>query len=317
MSKTVHQYKTTSLSSQTTSTALTFDSTTTTGRSILVLIAGGHVSGYDVTTPDAVTDNKSNTYVEIADTGLYGSSRNRLMAFVCHNATGGASHQVTVNHLRTTNNGVAIALIEFSSTSAIGTDKVGTNFDDTSPVTTTATASGANTDANALVFGFAAWPNAAAQITGTLDGDFTSLFTSMSAVDYRLNGHCGYYVASGTETSAFTATVASTDTVLGALVLTFSDDGQKYVKLLAHSSAASATGVEGVVLSAARDTVIGEFTGQAFEASLESGEAVLLIPVDDITPDGSALTTTDTPLVSAYNSTYGTVGLGSATVIEV
>jgi hypothetical protein len=93
----------------------------------------------------------------------------------------------------------------------------------------------------------------------------------------------------------------------------------RYVKLLAHSSAASATGVEGVVLNAARDTVIGEFTGQAFEASLEGspGEAVLLIDVADITPDGYTLTTSDTPLVFAYNATDGTVGEGSATVVEV
>jgi hypothetical protein len=91
----------------------------------------------------------------------------------------------------------------------------------------------------------------------------------------------------------------------------------RYVKLLALADAASATGVEGVVLNAARDTVIGEFTGQAFEASLESGEAVLLIDVADIIPDGSTLTTLDTPIVFAYNSTDGTVGEGSATVIEV
>jgi hypothetical protein len=91
----------------------------------------------------------------------------------------------------------------------------------------------------------------------------------------------------------------------------------KYLKLFAHSSAASATAVEGVVLNAARDTVIGEFTGQAFEATLESGEAVLLVPVEDITPDGSTLTTADTPLVFAYNTTDATAGPGTATVIEV
>jgi hypothetical protein len=91
----------------------------------------------------------------------------------------------------------------------------------------------------------------------------------------------------------------------------------KYLKLLAHSSAASATDVEGVVLNAARDTVIGEFSGQAFEATLESGEAVLLIPTADITPDGDTLTTSDTPIVVAYNATDSLVGPASATVIEV
>jgi hypothetical protein len=90
-----------------------------------------------------------------------------------------------------------------------------------------------------------------------------------------------------------------------------------YLKLLADASAASAASVQGVVLNATRDTVIGEFSGQAFEAALESGEAVLLIPLADITPDGTTLTTSDTPLVSAYNATDGTVGLGSATVVEI
>jgi len=88
-----------------------------------------------------------------------------------------------------------------------------------------------------------------------------------------------------------------------------------YLKLLAHSSAASATSVEGVVLNSTRDTVIGEFTGQAFGATLESDQAVLLIDVADISPDGSTLTTSSTPLAIAYNATY-TTGLVSCTVVE-
>jgi hypothetical protein len=91
----------------------------------------------------------------------------------------------------------------------------------------------------------------------------------------------------------------------------------KYVKLLTEAAAASAASIEGVVLNAARDTVIGEFSGQAFEAALESGEAVLLIPTADITPNGDTLTTSDTPIVFAYNATDSIIGPGSATVIEV
>lgn len=93
--------------------------------------------------------------------------------------------------------------------------------------------------------------------------------------------------------------------------------GGKYVKVLAHSNAASAANVEGVVLNSALNTVIGEFTGQAFEASLEAGESVLLIAATDITPDGATLTTSDTPIVFAYNATDSLVGPASATVIEV
>ena len=101
------------------------------------------------------------------------------------------------------------------------------------------------------------------------------------------------------------------------LALRATPAGILYVKVLAEATAASETGIEGVVLNAARDTVIGEFSGQEFEASLESGEAVLLIPVAEITPDGSTLTTSDTPIVFAYNATDSLVGPASATVIEV
>jgi hypothetical protein len=44
---------------------------------------------------------------------------------------------------------------------------------------------------------------------------------------------------------------------------------------------------------------------------------VLLIATTDISPDGSTLTTSDAPIVFAYNATDGTVGEGIASVIEV
>jgi hypothetical protein len=89
----------------------------------------------------------------------------------------------------------------------------------------------------------------------------------------------------------------------------------KYLKLLADASAASDTAVAGRVFNG--DDYIGAFTGQAWEADLESGEAVLLVAVADITPDGATLTTSDTPTVFAYNATDATSGPGTATVIEV
>lgn len=89
----------------------------------------------------------------------------------------------------------------------------------------------------------------------------------------------------------------------------------KKLKLLAPAEAAEATGIEGVVLNATRDTVIGEFSGQTFETALEGGEAVLKIATADITPDGTTLTTSDVPLVIAYNTDYST-DLAAATVIE-
>lgn len=90
-----------------------------------------------------------------------------------------------------------------------------------------------------------------------------------------------------------------------------------YLKLLAHPSAASAADIEGVVLNETRDTVIGEFSGQAFGADLVGGEAQLLVAVTNITPNGSTLTTSNTPIVFAYNATDSIIGPGSATVVEL
>lgn len=93
----------------------------------------------------------------------------------------------------------------------------------------------------------------------------------------------------------------------------------KKLKLLAHSSAASASSVAGVVFSAPTGGAItgttryGEFTGKTFEASLESGQAVLKVPVTDF--GGAALTTSDTPVALVRNST-NTTGIVSCTVIE-
>lgn len=118
------------------------------------------------------------------------------------------------------------------------------------------------------------------------------------------------------ETAAVSPTSESSRRDRISLALRAAAATTNYVKILAPAAAASAASIEGVVLNAARDTVIGEFTGQAFEAALEGGEAVLLIDVADITPNGSTLTTSDAPLVVAYNTTYST-DLAAATVVEV
>jgi hypothetical protein len=93
----------------------------------------------------------------------------------------------------------------------------------------------------------------------------------------------------------------------------------KKLKLLANASAASAASVTGVVYSAPTggditgDTKYGEFTGQTFEAALESGNAVLKVPVTAF--DGGALSTSSTPVALARNASY-TTGIVSCTVIE-
>jgi hypothetical protein len=92
----------------------------------------------------------------------------------------------------------------------------------------------------------------------------------------------------------------------------------KKLKLLVHSSAASATSIAGVVFAAPTGGAItgaeiGEFTGKTFEASLESGQAVLKVNVVDF--GGTALSTGSTPVVLVRNGT-NTTGIVNATIIE-
>ena len=94
--------------------------------------------------------------------------------------------------------------------------------------------------------------------------------------------------------------------------------GTRKLKVLTHSSAAGATSIDVAVYAAPttepiHGALIGQATGQAFEASLESGQAVLKVPVSAF--GGGALTTSDTPRVLARNATY-TTGNIPATVIE-
>ena len=90
------------------------------------------------------------------------------------------------------------------------------------------------------------------------------------------------------------------------------------LRVATSASAAGATGVAGVVFAeptggAITGAEIGEFTGAAFEESLESGRAVLYVPVGDF--GGGSLTTSSTPVVLVRNTTH-TTGIVPATVVE-
>ena len=105
-----------------------------------------------------------------------------------------------------------------------------------------------------------------------------------------------------------------------AVALTEGVSVTKYVKILADSSAASATGVEVAVYNAPSGsnyvtgtTRYGSVNAQEFEASLESGNAVLKVLASDVGCDGLAAATTVAAL--ARNTTY-TTGMVSATIIE-
>jgi hypothetical protein len=94
----------------------------------------------------------------------------------------------------------------------------------------------------------------------------------------------------------------------------------KYVKILADSPAASATGVEVVVYSAPSGsnyitgtTRYGSVNAQEFEAALESGSAVLKVLATDVGCGSLAAATTVAAL--ARNTTY-TTEMVEATIIE-
>jgi hypothetical protein len=150
-------------------------------------------------------------------------------------------------------------------------------------------------------------------------------------------------MAEGTTTKTFDATGESvgstnisatnaadsgeTDTA----ALTVSAPTTTTLKLLAHPDAASATAVKGVVFAAPSGGAltgakIGEFNSASFDATLESGQAVLKVPVTGFS--GGSLTTSDTPVcvwigTSAAASplgnavAIGSVGPQACTVIEV
>jgi hypothetical protein len=93
----------------------------------------------------------------------------------------------------------------------------------------------------------------------------------------------------------------------------------RFLKILVHPDAASASAVEGIVWAAGgiAGAEIGEFTGAEFEAETEgSGDAeraVLLVPVADF--GGGSLSVDDVVPCLVRNATF-TSGLTTGTVIE-
>jgi len=92
----------------------------------------------------------------------------------------------------------------------------------------------------------------------------------------------------------------------------------KYLKILMNGSAASTSGVQGIVFQVPTGgnltgTKIGEFTNKTFEASLENNKAVLKVLTSDF--GGGTLTVSDTPVALVKTSTK-TSTIVSCTVIE-
>jgi hypothetical protein len=120
------------------------------------------------------------------------------------------------------------------------------------------------------------------------------------------------------------AALSSTGSVAqDALHPTITEWTAKYLKLLCHPSAASASSVAGVVFepptgSDITGAKIGEFTAAAFEATTEGAgdaeRAVLLVPTADF---GGGSLAADDPVVALVRNASYTTGAIDGTVVEV
>ncbi len=122
----------------------------------------------------------------------------------------------------------------------------------------------------------------------------------------------GVSVGSATITATNAADSGETDSITANVVTV------RKLKLLAHIDALGATAVKGAVFAAPSGGAlvgakVGEFTGGAFKAVAESGQAPLEVAVGDF--GGSALTTADTPVCVWEGTSAATSALGNAVAI--
>ena len=164
------------------------------------------------------------------------------------------------------------------------------DYDSASFTTTTtpATASLTTTGANRTIISVIA-TNLSATSIAPAGGE-----SERQEVDARLQFQDEFAATAGSHGASWTLG-ATQPGVYAILALKPATTTTKYVKILADSSAASATGVEVVVYNAPAGsnyvtgtTRYGSVNAQAFEASLESGNAVLKVLASDVGCDGLA-----------------------------
>lgn len=186
-----------------------FGSSTTTGNSIVVFTA---VYDPQFAPTHTVTDSKSNTYTRVASRIEFGSSL-YISQYVCHNATGGASHTVTF----TTNGGsgsiASIIAYEVSGSGTLSTDASATNNSSgtSASVTVTSTAAG-------LLLAMVSH-NASGTITPTTGTEDTEDESASSEVPYNVVRIA--VASSGANTPAWTVP----SSVWGAVGLAIKESG--------------------------------------------------------------------------------------------
>jgi hypothetical protein len=141
--------------------------------------------------------------------------------------------------------------------------------------------------------------------------------TSCYAVS-RGGGTGAFDTVSTSQSFSIALNVSEIDDGIGGVVGGTGTEGT-HVKALVHASAAGATGVDGVVFMppSAGDICgdrIGEFTDASFEASLESGQAVIKIPVTSF--GGTGLTDDQEPVILVRNVLHTTSIVPATVIIE-
>lgn len=274
------------------------------GNALFIFARVAHGSAAELA---SVASSVDGTFTELINTtnGII-----RLYAYYLENVSAG-SHTITVT---TVNTGVTIRLgvAEYGdvpASSIVDVSADGAFTTTTAPATSNVTTTGVNRTLVSVIA-----TNSGATSIASAGGE-----TERQEVDVRLQLQDEFAATAGSHGASWTLG-ATQPGVYAILALKPATTTTKYVKILADSPAASATGVEVVVYSAPSGsnyitgtTRYGSVNAQEFEASLESGSAVLKVLASDVGCDGLAAATTVAAL--ARNTTY-TTGMVSATIIE-
>lgn len=250
--------------------------------------------------------------VDGAFTGVTAESNGTiaLKTWVLENATAG-SHTITYT-TATASVTVRWGIAEYGdvpASSVIDVSADGAFTTTTSPATSNVTTTGVNRILVSVVA-----TDSSATSVASAGGE-----TERQEVDARFQFQDELAATAGSHGASWTLGVTQPG-AYAILALKPATTTTKYVKLLADSSAASATGIEVVVFNAPSDsnyvtgtTRYGSAASKSFEGTLESGNAVLKVLASDVGCDGLAAATTVAAL--ARNTTY-TTGVVSATIIE-
>jgi hypothetical protein len=197
------------------SSSQTFGSTPVTGRSIVVVGWGYSAGNFNVGGAADVADNKGNTYA-VLQSGLQVGMR--CFVAYCHNITGGASFQVTVDPTSSSN------FYAWWAAEVDGLDPAGT-YDVTSSnnggSTTTPATGTTGTTTQAAELALAAVVSSLTQASITVGGSFNEELEELDSSTYQAGEADSLTLsATGTQSAAWTF---ATSAQFSAIIVTFKD----------------------------------------------------------------------------------------------